>query len=74
MRKKRLMKNIQRLTTVLAIILWLTVIGIFAIAFAKNQLWSMGPIITYNRPRNALGWLIVAAIAVSTISVILKLT
>ena len=58
----------------LILFLWLTVIGIFAIAFAKNQLWSMGPIITYNRPRNALGWLIVAAIAASAVSAILKLT
>lgn len=69
-----MMKNIQRLTMVLAIVLWLVVIGIFAVAIAKNQLWSMGPIITYNRPRNALGWLIVAAITASAVSAILKLT
>ena len=68
------MKNIQRLTTILAIILWVVVIGIFVVAVANNQLWSMGPIITYNRPRNALGWLIVAAIAASAVSAILKLT
>ena len=68
------MKNIQRLTTILAIILWVVVIGIFVVAVANNQLWSMGPVITYNRPRNALGWLIVAAIAASAVSAILKLT
>ena len=68
------MKNIQRLTTILAIILWLVVIGIFVMAVANNQLWSMGPVITHNRPQNALGWLIVAAIAVTAVSVILRLT
>ncbi|MBC6349587.1 hypothetical protein [Lactobacillus melliventris] len=68
------MKIIQRLTTILAIILWLVVIGIFAVAISNNQLWSMGPVIAYNRPQNALGWLIVAAIAATAVSVILKLT
>lgn len=67
-------KTILKVIGMLILFLWLTVIGIFAIAFAKNQLWSMGPIITYNRPRNALGWLIVAAIAASAVSAILKLT
>ena len=67
-------KTILKVIGMLILLLWLTVIGIFAIAFAKNQLWSMGPIITYNRPRNALGWLIVAAIAASAFSAILKLT
>lgn len=67
-------KTILKVIGMLILFLWLTVIGIFAIAFAKNQLWSMGPIITYNRPRNALGWLIVAAIAASAFSAILKLT
>ncbi|MBC6341976.1 hypothetical protein ERK18_02910 [Lactobacillus kimbladii] len=67
-------KTILKVIGMLILFLWLTVIGIFAIAFAKNQLWSMGSIITYNRPRNALGWLIVAAIAASAFSAILKLT
>lgn len=68
------MKNIRVAITILAVVLWLVVIGIFAVAIAKNQLWNLGPVITYNRPQNALGGLIIAAAAVTAVSVILKLT
>ena len=68
------MKNIRVAITILAVVLWLVVIGIFAVAIAKNQLWNLGPVITHNRPQNALGWLIIAAAAVTAVSVILKLT
>lgn len=49
------MKNIRVAITILAVVLWLVVIGIFAVAIAKNQLWNLGPVITHNRPQNALG-------------------
>ncbi len=59
---------------ILAIVLWILVIGIFVVATAKNQLWSMGPLITHNQPRNYLGWLIVGTIASTAVSAVLKLT
>lgn len=67
------MKIVQKLMTILAIALWILVIGIFVVAIAKNQLWSMGPIITHNQPSNFLGWMIVGAIASTAVSAILKL-
>lgn len=59
---------------ILAIVLWILVIEIFVVVIAKNQLWSMGPLITHNQPRNYLGWLIVGAIASTAVSAVLKLT
>ncbi|MCO6531423.1 hypothetical protein [Lactobacillus sp.] len=67
------MRLVQKIMEILAIVLWILVIGTFAVAIVKHQLWSMGPIITYNRPRNFLGWMIVGAIASTAASAVLKL-
>lgn len=68
-----MIKIIQKVTTAVAIILWIAVVVVIAIAIAKHQFWNLTPIIAHNRPQNCVGWMIVVAFICSVVSPSLKL-
>lgn len=68
-----MIKTFQRVTAIVAVVLWIAVILVFAIAIAKHQFWSLAPIIAHNRPQNYVGWMVTIAFVCSIISPILRL-
>lgn len=68
-----MIKAFQKLTAVVAIVLWITVIVVIVIAIAKHQFWNLTPLIAHNRPQNYVGWMVIIAFICSVVSPILKL-
>lgn len=68
-----MIKALQRLTAIVAVVLWIVAIFVIIIAITKHQFWELTPIIAYNMPQNYLGWIITVAFICSVASPILKL-
>lgn len=69
----RVMKQVQRITGIVAIVLWILAIAILVIAAMQHKLLGLLPIIAYNRPQNFVGWIVVFAVIFTIVRIFLNL-
>lgn len=67
------MKKVQKVTGLVAIILWILVVAILVVAGMQHRLLDLLPLIAYNRPQNFVGWMLVLAVIFTLIRVFLNL-
>lgn len=67
------MEKVQKVTGLVAIILWILVVAILVIAGMQHRLLDLLPLIAYNRPQNFVGWMLVLAVIFTLIRVFLNL-
>lgn len=67
------MEKVQKVTGLVAIILWILVVAILVIAGMQHRLLDLLPLIAYNRPQNFVGWMLVFAVIFTLIRVFLNL-
>lgn len=68
-----MIKKLQKLTFAIAVVLWIAVILVIAIAINRHQFWQITPFIAHNKPQNFVGWLITIAFICTVVSPILRL-
>lgn len=67
------MEKVQKVTGLVAIILWILVVAILVVAGMQHRLLDLLPLIAYNRPQNFVGWMLVLAVIFTLIRVFLNL-
>lgn len=68
-----MIKTLQKLVGITAVVLWIAVILVIVIAIARHQFWQLTPFIAYNRPQEIVGWMVTIAFICSIVNPILKL-
>lgn len=67
------MRKAQRITGIVAIILWILMAVILVIAGMQHKLLGLLPLIAYNRPQNFVGWLLLFVAIFTMIRIFLNL-